>query len=135
MAPQVLELTQNEAGKIYQAIFRYACYGKETDFSQDDRFVRSLWETTKMKIEAGEIRNKEISETNRNNVMKRWQGKNSDTTVYDGIQSNKSDTTVYDGTTITDSQRNGNAAKGQFVPLPDAELWGWRLKRYWCNGE
>lgn len=62
MAPQVLELTREEAGEIYQAIFRFSCYGEDTDFSHRDRFVRSLWETTKLKLKAGENHAAYISE-------------------------------------------------------------------------
>lgn len=63
MAPQVLELTREEAGDIYQAIFRFSCYGEDTDFSKCDRFVRSLWETTKLKLQSGEMHDKQISDT------------------------------------------------------------------------
>lgn len=54
MAPQILELEKAEAGEILQAIMRYACYGEDTDMSQYDRFVRSLWQTIKLKLDAGE---------------------------------------------------------------------------------
>jgi hypothetical protein len=103
MAPQILELEKVEAGEVLQAIMRYSCYGEDTDFSQYDRFVRSLWKTIKLKLDAGETYNKEISETNRSNVMKRWEKKNSNTTEYDRIQSNEFNTTEYDRTTITDT--------------------------------
>lgn len=105
MAPQVLELTESEAGMIYQAIFRYTCYGEDTDFSQYDRFIRSLWETTKMKLQAGEDHNKQISETNRNNVMKRWNKEKCNTDEYERKQTN---TDEYERTTytITDTGTN-----------------------------
>lgn len=105
MAPQVLELTKEEAGSIYQAIFRYACFGEDTDFSAEDRFVRSIWETTKLKIKAGEAHSKQISETNRENVKKRWDAKKSDTNGYDRIES---DTNEYDSTTYTDTVTGTN---------------------------
>lgn len=105
MAPQVLELTKEEAGSIYQAIFRYACFGEDTDFSAEDRFVRSIWETTKLKIKAGEAHSKQISETNRENVKKRWDAKKSDTNGYDRIES---DTNEYDSTTYTNTVTGTN---------------------------
>lgn len=105
MAPQVLELTKEEAGSIYQAIFRLACHGEDTDFSGEDRFVRSLWETTKLKIKAGEAHSKQISETNRENVKKRWDAKKSDTNEYDRINP---DTNEYDRTTYTDTVTGTN---------------------------
>lgn len=103
MAPQILELEKVEAGEILQAIMRYSCYGEDTDMSQYDRFVRSLWKTIKLKLDAGEVHDKEISETNRKNVMKRWEKKSNDTTEYDRIQSSEVGTTEYDRTTITDT--------------------------------
>ena len=54
MAPQILELEKVEAGEILQAIMRYVCNGEDTDMSQYDRFVRSLWQTIKLKLDAGE---------------------------------------------------------------------------------
>ncbi len=105
MAPQVLELTKEEAGSIYQAIFRYACFGEDTDFSAEDRFVRSIWETTKLKIKAGEAHSKQISETNRENVKKRWDAKKSDTNGYDRIES---DANEYDSTTYTNTVTGTN---------------------------
>lgn len=106
MAPQVLELTESEAGRIYQAIFRYACYGEDTDFSNEDRFIRSLWETTKLKISAGEAHSKEISETNSSNAKKRWEKEKGNATGCGRIQSNA---TGCDRTTITDTVTGTNS--------------------------
>lgn len=103
MAPQILELEKVEAGEILQAIMKYSCYGEDTDMSQYDRFVRSLWKTVKLKLDAGEAYDREISETNRTNAMKRWEKEKGDTTAYDRKQSNKTDTTAYDRTTYTDT--------------------------------
>ena len=101
MAPQILELEKVEAGEILQAIMRYSCYGEDTDMSQYDRFVRSLWKTIKLKLEAGETHDREISETNRNNAMKRWEKEKGNATACDGVQSNKLNATACDGTTYT----------------------------------
>lgn len=106
MAPQVLELTDEEAGKVYKAIFRFSCYGENSDFSEQDRFVRSLWETTKLKLKAGEEHSKKISEINRENVKKRWEEKKTDTNEYDRI---KPDTNEYDRTTYTDTVTGTNS--------------------------
>ncbi len=106
MAPQVLELTDEEAGKVYKAIFQYSCYGEDSDFSEQDRFVRSLWETTKLKLKAGEEHSKKISEINRENVKKRWEEKKTDTNEYDRI---KPDTNEYDRTTYTDTVTGTNS--------------------------
>lgn len=107
MAPQVLELTESEAGRIYQAIFRYTCYGEDTDFSNEDRFIRSLWETTKLKISAGEAHSKKISETNSSNAKKRWEKEKGNATECDRIQS---DATECDRTTITDTVTGTNSS-------------------------
>lgn len=109
MAPQIMELEKTEAGEILQAIMKYCCYGEDTDLSQYDRLVRSLWSTIKLKLDAGESHLKDISETNRNNVMKRWEKKDFDTTEYDCKQSNTDDTTEYDCTTITDTVTETNS--------------------------
>lgn len=45
---QVFALTDEEAGKVIKAIFRLACYGEDTDFSDRDRIVRATWETIKL---------------------------------------------------------------------------------------
>ena len=103
MAPQILELEKVEAGEILQAIMKYSCYGEDTDMSQYDRFVRSLWKTVKLKLDAGEAHDREISETNRTNAMKRWEKEKGDTVAYDRKQSNKTDTAAYDRTTYTDT--------------------------------
>lgn len=88
MAPQVLELNKEEAGDIFQAIFRFSCYGEDTDFSTCDRFVRSLWETIKLKLQSGEMHDKQISDTNRENARKRWEKEKGSPEECDRIQSN-----------------------------------------------
>lgn len=35
---------------MIKAIFRLACYGEDTDFSDQDRIVRATWGTTKLGI-------------------------------------------------------------------------------------
>lgn len=110
MAPQILELEKVEAGEILQAIMRYSCYGEDTDMSQYDRFVRSLWKTIKLKLDAGETHDREISETNRNNAMKRWEKEKGNATACDGMQSNKSDATACDGTTYTNTVTGTNSS-------------------------
>lgn len=106
MAPQVLELTREEAGDIYQAIFRFSCYGEDTDFSKCDRFVRSLWETTKLKLQSGEIHDKQISNTNRENARKRWEKEKGSSEECVRIQSNA---TQCDRTTYTDTITGTNS--------------------------
>lgn len=106
MAPQVLELTREEAGDIYQAIFRFSCYGEDTDFSKCDRFVRSLWETTKLKLQSGEMREKQKSDTNRENARKRWEKEKGSPEQCDRILSNA---TECDRTTYTDTITGTNS--------------------------
>ena len=97
MAPQILELEKVEAGEILQAIMRYSCYGEDTDMSQYDRFVRSLWKTIKLKLDAGEAHDKEISKTNSSNAKKRW-------------EKEKGNATGCDRTTITDTVTGTNSS-------------------------
>lgn len=107
MAPQILELEKVEAGEILQAIMRYSCYGEDTDMSQYDRFVRSLWKTIKLKLDAGEAHDKEISETNSSNAKKRWEKEKGNATGCDRIQTNA---TGCDRTTITDTVTGTNSS-------------------------
>lgn len=125
MAPQVLELTREEAGDIYQAIFRYSCYGKDTDFTEKDRFVRSLWETTKLKLQAGEAHDKEISETNRKNAKKRWEKEKSHATECNRKQPNATEcnrTTITDTVTETISSTITNSFTGTNTEQVDTDL-------------
>jgi hypothetical protein len=107
MAPQILELEKVEAGEILQAIMRYSCYGEDTDMSQYDRFVRSLWKTIKLKLDAGEAHDKEISKTNSSNAKKRWEKEKGNATGCDRIQTNA---TGCDRTTITDTVTGTNSS-------------------------
>lgn len=106
MEPLLLELTDEEAGKVFKAIFQFSCHGEDTDFSDRDRMVRSAWRAIKMKLEAGEAHRKEISEINTANVKKRYDRKKSDTNEYDRIESN---TQEYDRTTYTDTVTGTNS--------------------------
>lgn len=106
MAPQVLELTREEAGDVFQAVFRFSCYGEDTDFSTCDRFVRSLWETIKLKLQSGEMHDKQISDTNRENARKRWEKEKGSPEECDRILSNA---TECDRTTYTDTITGTNS--------------------------
>lgn len=109
MAPQILELEKVEAGEVFQAIMRYSCYGEDTDMSQYDRFVRSLWKTIKLKLDAGETHSKEISATNSSNAKKRWEKEKGNATECDRIQSDNLNATECNRITITDTVTGTNS--------------------------
>ena len=94
----ILDLVPPDDGlPLLKAIFDYAA-GEEVEPFQN--FVTAkVWEMIRQKLEAGREKAMKRSETNRQNVRKRW-GKEDDTTVYDTLPKN---------TTVNDSiQSNTN---------------------------
>ena len=87
----ILDFVPPEDGlPLLKTIFLYAA-GEEVEPFQNIATAR-VWEMIRQKLEAGREKALKRSETNRQNIAKRWD-KEKNTTVNDGIQSN---TTVND---------------------------------------
>ena len=87
----VLDLVPPEDGlQLLKTIFDYAA-GEDVEPFQNI-ITEKIWEMIRQKLEVGREKAIRRSETNRQNVKARWD-KESNTTVYDGIQK---DSTVFD---------------------------------------
>lgn len=88
----IQELTDEEKGKIFKAIFKYASSGEVAKF--DDRILKLVFLQFKKNQDDNISRYKKICEQNRNNVLQRWnnrksvENKGENTDVYDGIPTN-----------------------------------------------
>lgn len=72
MLPQFEEMTDAEAGRVIKAIFNYAVNGRDTDFSGEDRLIKSFWRSTREKLDRQAEDMRKRSETNRNNARQRY---------------------------------------------------------------
>ena len=93
MRPQFDEMTDAEAGKIVKACFAYILDGADTDFSNDDRLVRSFWTSTKLKLD-GQNRDRETKSANGTRAANaRWnrdrEGRDSPDTDTEGEESER----------------------------------------------
>lgn len=76
-------LSDAECGRLIKALLKYGKTGEASELSGNERFLYPIF---KAKIDRSFTEYEKKCEQNRQNVKKRWN--KSDTTVYDGIQSN-----------------------------------------------
>lgn len=95
-APSFEALTNEQAGRMVKGIFHYRITKQEPDFG--DAVLSFFWQDVKHWLDESEAFYNQKCQTNRDNIKKRWQGKNkepnepNDTNVYERIETDSNHT-------------------------------------------